>query len=418
MNIKKNTIDKYLLKYAEKGVHEIDVVMDVYDYVIVIPICNELSDCLDTIFSEIDKSLSVLVVLVVNSPSTNINPKYQINNIKYINKLTNKSNLNYHLSNHCRLLKFSDKFDTVLVDRNSDGLQIDENLGVGLARKIGCDIALKCYQSGRIKTPWIFSTDADVILPKNYFKQIHQFKSEYSAIVMDFEHVSNDALLNKLQFYYDFKIRYYHAGIIFAGSTYDYIPLGSTLIAGMKCYAQVRGFPKKNAGEDFYLLNKLAKIKPIAYKKNTTRIKIKSRFSNRVPFGTGPALIKINALDSINEYLYYHPRCFELLKLWIEYLKLMWSENKLNIKSPDLPELSEIYVFFNCQSVFEKSQSQITSENRWLQFVQQWFDSFKTLKAVHFFDKHLCKQNLQQLLNSSGFAKVSNPVLDRFLKNS
>ena len=109
----------------------------------------------------------------------------------------------------------------------------------------------------------------------NYFELVHQFNSKYSAIVLDFEHISDDGLLNKLQYYYDFKIRYYHAGIVFAGSDYDYIPLGSTLIADMNCYAQVRGFPKKNAGEDFYLLNKLAKIKPVAYSNNTSKSKNK-----------------------------------------------------------------------------------------------------------------------------------------------
>ena len=47
--------------------------------------------------------------------------------------------------------------------------QINESQGVGLARKIGCDIALKLYHSDVVKTAWIFTTDADVILPNELF---------------------------------------------------------------------------------------------------------------------------------------------------------------------------------------------------------------------------------------------------------
>ena len=127
--MQKNSIDKYLLKYAEKEAGEIDLVPEVYDYVVVIPVCDEAFDCLETVFSEIDKSLLVLVVLVVNSPDINENPKYQINNFKYINSLIDESSLEYLLTTHCRLLKFNHFFDTILVDRNSDGLQIDKNAG-------------------------------------------------------------------------------------------------------------------------------------------------------------------------------------------------------------------------------------------------------------------------------------------------
>jgi hypothetical protein len=359
----------------------------------------------------------VLVVLVVNSPNSDSNSHFEENNTSLIKSLYKKSNLSKAISNHCSLLSFNDFFDTIVVDRNSEGLQIDEKLGVGLARKIGCDIALKLYQKGRINTPWIFSTDADVILPENYFTQATHFESKNSAVVLDFEHFSDDGFLSELQYYYDFKIRYYHAGIVYAGSAYDYIPLGSTLIANMNCYAQVRGFPKKNAGEDFYLLNKLAKIKPVAYNKNTQKIRIKSRFSDRVPFGTGPALVQINELESVDDYLYYHPKCFVLLKQWNVFLQSMWGKNLLNIKPPESKELLELYKFFNCHMVFTKSQTQITSGKRWTQFVHQWFDAFKTLKAVHFFDKNFGKLNLKQLLKSTDFAKVSSPSLKMFLSN-
>ena len=416
--MQKNTTDKYLTNYAESEAKNIAKIKETYKYVVVIPICNERVDVLKSIFLQINKNQSVLVILVVNSPANHVKSfKWCKQNALFINKIKKNINFNYKLSNNIELIKTDEFFDTIIVDRNSQGRKIDKDQGVGLARKIGCDIALKYYKEGTIECPFVFSTDADVILPDDYFKHVNASMSDYSAIVLDFEHFSDDALLKQLQFYYDFKIRYYHAGITYAGSKYDYIPLGSTLIASFDCYAKVRGFPKKNAGEDFYLLNKLAKIKPVFFMKHCKPIKIKSRFSDRVPFGTGPALMKINALDNIDGYLYYHPKSFDFLKQWIDFLNQMWSENKFNIERPKNEELSNLFDFFNCQIVFEKSQNQITSKKRWTQFVHQWFDAFKTLKAIHFFDQNLKKHNLKQLLKLSEFDKVTNLSLSLFLEN-
>ncbi len=89
-------------------------------------------------------------------------------------------------------------------------------------------------------------------------------------------------------------------------------------------YAGVRGYPKRSAGEDFYLLNKICKLAPIKRLLEPT-LTIQARPSSRVPFGTGPALQRIVrslAEDpSGNGYLSYHPTCFritrhELLTHW------------------------------------------------------------------------------------------------------
>ncbi|MFK8011594.1 MAG: hypothetical protein AB8B80_06105 [Marinicellaceae bacterium] len=411
-----SALDKYLERYAENEVIEIDLVEESYDYVLVIPICNEPFDCLKKIFSGICQDEKVLVILVVNSPDNSLKPEFQTNNTSFIESLVNQAQNRYTLSEIAVFIQSYLLFDIVLINKNSQGNQIKTKQGVGMARKIGCDLAVKYYRAGKIKAPWIFSTDADVVLPANYFEHMKQFKNNYSAIVLDFEHISNDINLLDLQYYYDLKIRYYHAGLVYAGSDYDYIPLGSTLIANLYSYIQVRGFPKKNAGEDFYLLNKLAKIKPIRYNKDNIKIKINSRLSDRVPFGTGPALLEISALNNVNQYKYYHPHCFELLKEWLQYLKHIWTPNGILMKPPKKQELSQLFEFFKLDSVLKKSKSQITSRERWLQFIHQWFDAFKTLKAVHFFDKNHKRLNNKQLLNSDVFAKVRNPLLHELIQ--
>ena len=404
-----HAIKKYLSTYAETESQDLSPFDNTYKYVLVIPICNEPVNCLRQVFS-CTQQADVLIVAVLNSPVGK--QQWANNNILFINELIEKSTVKKQLNRVAALLSFADFNDVVLVDRNN---AIPEKLGVGLARKIGADIALQLYQQKTISCPWIFSTDADVVLPRDYFSILDKKHQQHSALVLDFKHVSEDVDLLNLQMAYDIKLRYYHAGIIYAGSGYDYIPLGSTLIINMLCYAQVRGFPKKNAGEDFYLLNKLAKIKPVSYDQDDCVIAISARISDRVPFGTGPALAQIQALESPEQYSYYHPQCFIYLRQWLLFLNAMWANDSLNLKPPTDSKLLALYQQLNCLHVFKKSLAQITSATRWQQFVHQWFDAFKTLKTIHFFDVLYPRLTYRQLLNNESFAKVSNPKLDKLL---
>lgn len=403
-------IKKYLSYYAEKEAVVLKKLRHVYDYVIVIPIYKENIGCIDAVFSRIEDN-NVLIIIVVNSP-TKSDPG--INQL-FINDLIEKSYECHVHNHHCQLMKFTDCNDILMIDRNSHDLQIDPKLGVGLARKIGADVALKYFSEGCIKCPWIFSTDADVILPADYFSFIKSVSDKYSAVVTDFKHFSEDGDLNQLQFFYDLKLRYYHAGIKYAGTRYDYIPLGSTLIINMSSYAQVRGFPKRNAGEDFYLLNKVAKVKPVKNVAEQLTVDIKSRYSDRVPFGTGPALAKINQLTSVDDYKYYHPECFILLKKWVLFMKQLWRGGELCLDEPTDERLLALFLHLNCHNVLSKCRKQITSYDKWLQFVHQWFDAFKTLKAIHFFDKKIARLNYSELINDKAFAKVVGLKLQGFI---
>ena len=403
---------KYLDSYAEQESRQIQGFTNCYDYIVVIPVCNESPNIVEDVCSHITNKC--LLVLVVNSPDNQ--HIWQQNNQIMIDYLCQNSVSENEVSENIRHLVFDKSYDILLVDRNSTGLQVNPKQGVGLARKIGADIALKLYSQGLIKHPWIFSTDADVVLPENYFSCINSLKDNYSAVVLDFNHLSDNPELAKLQYLYDFKMRYYLAGVKYGQVGYAYIPLGSTLIASMESYAQVRGFPKRNAGEDFYLLNKLAKIKPIKYKIDNCIIRIQSRFSDRVPFGTGPAIKKIDDLADINDYSYYNPQCFTFLKQWKQFLDALWSKNNLSIKEPEDKMILQLYQYLDCHTVFTKSKRQITSLHRWQQFIHQWFDAFKILKAVHFFDKKFERLNYKRLLKDDSFVKVTNSKLNLFIK--
>ncbi len=411
---KKKATSKYLSLYAEQEALHISFPEKIYNYVIVIPIYDEVATCLEQIFKHIYEK-NILIIVVVNAPDTIETYDHPINSL-FIEALEKKAQKSSDLSKNIKLHQFNDFNDVLLVNKSTGPNKIPIKQGVGLARKIGCDIALKLIQKKRVILSWIFSTDADVILPQPYFSALDNIDFVYSAVVFDFIHITNNYELMKLQYYYDFKLRYYLSGINYAQTGYNYIPMGSTLVINAECYAAVRGFPKKNAGEDFYLLNKLAKISPIKYRNRNTVIAIESRFSQRVPFGTGPALIKLqNMMDK--EVKYYHPLCFEVLKMWLDYIKNLYNE-ELVIKPPKNLNLNGLYELFKCNSVFKKRILQINSKDKWDKFIFQWFDAFKTLKAVHYIEKKYPPIEYLQLLKEPSFAKVSTLELLEFIKQN
>ena len=77
----------------------------------------------------------------------------------------------------------------LLVDRALPDRYLPVGLGVGLARNIGNDLVLALRAAGRVASPWIHNTDADTILPNDYFDQTAALDSEGTgAGIYGFEH--------------------------------------------------------------------------------------------------------------------------------------------------------------------------------------------------------------------------------------
>src|SRR4029453_17325557 len=137
----------------------------------------------------------------------------------------------------------------VLVDRAAPGHFLPEGQGVGLARKIGNDIALRLHAAGRLSSPWLHNTDADTILPNDYFDQTRPLAPDGNAAALYFfEHrFSEDAALALAARLYEISLRYYTLGLAWAGSPYAYQAMGSCLAVRPDAYASVHGFPRRNA---------------------------------------------------------------------------------------------------------------------------------------------------------------------------
>jgi len=417
-------VKKYLGNYAEKEIHQVPTTDFNYDHVLVVPAFDENILFWQNLKSSkpLNKSKNTLIILVINSPE---NSDACLNNHDLVKTIQAETHC-LEKTEHQSLLEITPYQHILLVDRHSAGLEIPCKQGVGLARKIGSDIALDLIYKRKINSPWIHTTDADTELPENYFEVTDQ-ASPGGALIYPFVHVHQ----NEYSRYYDFSLYYYVAGLEWAGSPYAFHTLGSIIACHYQSYAEVRGYPKKAAGEDFYFLNKVAKVGKIRTLKSSP-IKIQARSSSRVPFGTGPAINKIANLDTpFTEYLYYHPHVFNYLKIWLDSIKDLWllkndngkkaleqaldknlltAENSIAHEQEklDLDFLKACLQTHNVDTWIQHGFDQCKTEIHFLRHMNQAFDAFRTLKFIHYLRDNKYKSiSLNKLKDGQTFDTLS-----------
>jgi hypothetical protein len=267
------------------------------------------------------------------------------------------------------------------IQRFQDELRLHHKQGVGLARKIATDCALQLKQNGHIQSDWIASTDADASLPVNYFQRL----DEIAAVgqTFEFQHEINQGPVSLATQRYELGLRYYRAGLEWAGSDYAIHTLGSCLAVNAHAYASVRGFPKRAGGEDFYLLNKLVKIGEVRHRDDIT-IHIQSRESDRVPFGTGPAIQKILKLQHPDNYHYYDPRVFDELKRCLTVMKRLTPDASFEDWQASFEPLHfEILQGFGLARIYQHQRHQNLNQVNLQHNLFVWFDGLLTLRFIH-----------------------------------
>lgn len=179
-----------------------------------------------------------------------------------------------------------------------------KHAGVGLARKIGMDLAVEHFLRNGNDRGVIVSLDADCLVSENFLTAIHHAfisNDRLNATVHNFRHrieINTGALENGVR-QYEAYIRYYRAMLQFIGFPWYYHTIGSAFAVTADAYVRVGGMGRQQGGEDFYFLQKVFALGEIR-ELNDVWVYPLARFSDRVPFGTGPALQKImNQRDEV-----------------------------------------------------------------------------------------------------------------------
>jgi len=187
-------------------------------------------------------------------------------------------------------LKSQNNENLTIIDRSTKGYGwTDKKGGVGWARKILMDTI-----SMENKNDIIVSMDADTFYPEDYLQAISHYFIEHPkhlGISIPYFHKLKGDNTDKHILRYEIYMRYYALNMLRIQNPYKFTALGSALALPIWAYNKIGGMTPVKSGEDFYLLQKLVKNGKISQWLETTAYP-SSRFSDRVLFGTGPAIIK------------------------------------------------------------------------------------------------------------------------------
>ena len=394
---------KYLERYAEPEAawgHELHTQ---YAGVLVVPLQREDESFLENLVPALNHAGGrVLVVAVVNA-TDEAPPATHDGNARLLRVLADRLVPRQELPSLERspasaLLGRPGAFDLLVIDRASPGKRLPVGEGVGLARRIGMDLALQLQQLDGVTSPWLATTDADAQPPASYFRTLAAVAPltprglRRVGLTLPFWHTpSGDAAIDRATADYELSLRYYTLGLAAAGSPYAYQSMGSSLAVLAEAYAEVRGFPRRNAGEDFYLLDKLAKVGAL-HRPDCEPIRLRSRTSDRVPFGTGRKVGEI--VENAGALSTYHPRVFELLRATLTALRhavavrdadswrvQLQGDGQLDVGTVGAVSsaLDELQVFEALPGMLDSSPEARVRERRLL----TWFDALRTLRFIH-----------------------------------
>lgn len=395
-------LQRYLQRHAETGPPGIHFDAPRWQQVLVLPAYRESPDLVERLRALPQGRGRTLVIVVLNRPDSDTDPQANAALRAALTAASPPRGTQAELP----VLAVNAYTDLYLHDLEMLCGPTSAAHGVGLARKAGADLALRWMHGGGISGQWLCSTDADAALPPDYFTQLDAQATDAAAAVFPFRHVpGGDARCDAATALYELRLHHYVLGLEYAGSPYAYHTLGSSLAIRADAYAQVRGFPRRAGGEDFYVLNKLAKVGPIARLRGRC-IALQSRHSGRVPFGTGPAVQAIAAAGEPGDYaLFYHPACFAALRAVLDAVPALATATDIAplLRERGLgPDLARhACAALDAQGITAALQHCRQHGKSAAQFARQfhqWFDGFRTLKFIH-------------AVRDAGWAQQSLPAL-------
>ncbi len=286
-----------------------------------------------------------------------------------------------------------------------------KHFGVGYARKAGMDQAvLQLFNSGRLNGV-IVSLDADTTVAPNYFEEVERYFAEDDNMgcSIRFEHpLEGDAHsgLYEAITQYELHMRYYKLAMLQTGFPYFFHTVGSAFALRASQYVRAGGMPRKQAGEDFYLIQKVVQMGGYS-ELNRTCVYPSARPSSRVPFGTGPSVRKM--MEEKTEYTTYNPEAFPHLRKLFKTRTSLYgiSQEEFNIYVETLPESLRDFLiqddFFGDIVNLNSNCSSIEVFNR------RFFELFNAFKVVKY-QNYVHSNTLQKIPVTKAAVQLLNEL--------
>ncbi len=397
-------LQKYLKNRATLSPWKIDGTSRTdFSGAIIIPVLAErgnLPSTLDSLCLNPTEYLTRTLVIIVINNRTDISPDQLADNQETIAWLRSNPYPQLNL---------------VWIDASSPGLELPAKEGVGLARKIGFDASLQ-WLDWKVE-PLLISLDADTLVDRDYLVTIfdHFAVSKNRAAVIPFRHQSVSNLKQETAIrHYELYLRSYLFGLQVAGSPYAYHSIGSAFVCRAEAYIRAGGMNRRCGGEDFYFLQQLAKTSGIAMI-NGTVVHPSSRFSARVPFGTGRA-VQGQVEEGMVLFHFVPAKEFKVLKEWLELINCQVdsSADKINQYALNIsPVLHQFLAELNFVQVWQKLQNNHPARKQRLAAFHDWFDALRTrqlLTRIVSNSNSSAEEIVADLLNWGGYKGVEKEV--------
>jgi hypothetical protein len=276
--------DLYLERHAFYG-RFIDVAPEPdTSIIVVIPCYNEpdIIDSVESLFYANRPSFPVEIIVVVNAPENASNESKEQNRRTVLK-----------IREWCSNYNFPD-FRVHVIDVDPFPAR---HAGAGFARKAGMDEAVRRFNLLNNENGIIVSFDADSVCDPNYFTELEKclLVNKFNGCTIYFEHpLEGDAeseVIYEAVTLYELYLRFFVQALRLTGFPWAFHTIGSCFAVNVRVYAAQGGMNRRRAGEDFYFLHKLFPLGNFT-ELNTTRVVPSERASDRVPFGTGPAIKK------------------------------------------------------------------------------------------------------------------------------
>ena len=333
---------------------------------IAIPCCNESQNILEVLKSleKNDQKLRDETLVLIN-----VNLRTEMdsaNNLKTIESLKN----------------YTGPLNLAYLNSSEEPFSYSSKFGVGLARHQAVSAGLAYIDS---KSPAI-SLDGDSPVNPEYLSEIFSYiqtNPDFGAGHVNFKHrhEGTQEEITAIQLY-DKHLHMHRSGLELAGSPHAWYAIGSTIICTKEAYLKSGGYnPRRMAGEDFYLLQQLSKVGYKIEMIEKAYVYPSNRQSDRVPFGTGKAVIDI--LES-GEWFTYNPECYMSLKRLLETVYSNTEKDSECILNEAPPETVPWLRSRNFNSIWPKLQQNSKNKEALVQRFNEWLDAFQTLKLIHF----------------------------------